>query len=591
MSKLSHLLLLVLATVFAATGACHRTPHAIDPKTGVDACIDQHPTNKAEFEACLRIAFGDWKATQTDAGQSHRLSAVRPSIVNPYWLVSRWDVDPLSRLATCSDNNTCIDSAHPCCTHAEIAARWGTDSPIWRQNTTEFLHSNMAVNPATDEFTWTPIVQNAAQVGFQSDFVQVCSGTMSAVTQLSRGYPSVDIKASLDTCPGLTQPTLIHDTTINCDLWADTNTSGNVWILTHYLGNGATFIPPSGGSDSSCSVANGHTFTAVVPVINNMRYFDPLWEDLADSPDTRPTLYGGNLGVGINSGAGTDTAQVYIGLNGSALNEVAFNSSTMVAQSRLTHGSRAYGYIQNSFFADSAARTTISAFGASIPDVGSSGQPVKLISMNGGRVFLPVLNNVNLYGDVRIVNSALGSGTIVYGNVYIPASSFNQAAISPNQSLGGILYGSPGQMGLVGMSRLVCLAPAATNCTVAGLELDGAFDGYALDDSVTPAREQVHITLLGNTLFNALDSSIAAGGCAGRCIGRAGSLATVLNAIPSSPVPAFASDGGINLIGGGTGQPLTITITGAPAADGSVLCWTSNGAHWVASSGLPGNCP
>jgi hypothetical protein len=563
-------------------------PHKpVPPHPRVARCLAEEGAHTwKELEGCLKAA---WPEIKADADAGHKLGGPSPfpPNANPSWGIPAVHLDPASRLATCSDDNTCVDSAHPCCTWQQWESRWGTRDAQIKQATTVSQHSSDAVNPPTDTKIIRPRVQNGAQFGWQNDFVQVCSGTFSSVTQLSRSYPDTAISATL--CGGLSQPTLVTDTSHGpCDMWIDNNTSGNTWVLSHYLGNGATMIPPSGGSDGGCSISNGDSYTASVPIISNIRYWDPVWEDLVDLPDSRPTLYGGLLGVGVNTGAGSDTAQVYIGLNGSALNEVAFSSSTHIAQTRLTHGSRAWGYMQNVFFADTSFRTTISTDGPMVPDVGSSGAPVKLIEINGGRLAVPILHNVTLTGDVRVSGGgAFGSGSIVYGNVYMPTAFFRHADVSPNQSTGGIWYGAGGGIDISAKSVVRYTAPAATNFTTGGISLDGTFDGYAVDDSATPLRTWVHVPSLQSTTINALDNSIGAGGCGGHCVGRAGSEVSAYVNVNASPPPLFISDGGVQLFGCNTpGAQCDIVGAGAGAtvSGGTGINVTGGPAYTVALS-------
>jgi len=97
------------------------------------------------------------------------------------WAQAAWFVDPANSTGLASNNNTGLDAGHPVLTYnGGVVPRWGTYSPILRQNTTLFWLSSQTGN--SDPVIFTPIMEGAG--GAQA------AGFIATVTGLGPVYNS-----------------------------------------------------------------------------------------------------------------------------------------------------------------------------------------------------------------------------------------------------------------------------------------------------------------------------------------------------------------------------------------------------------------
>jgi hypothetical protein len=212
------------------------------------------------------------------------------AFTNPYWQQATWFIDPQNSSANASDGNTGLDAAHPLLTFAELAARWGTKSPVLRQNTTITFLSSHTDN--TDPVDIQPICAAGAVVSLQGTLgaaQQVAAVVLAGVVAKNRATPQL-LTATL--AAGLSAGMLAVNTTAGkaSRCWLKTNTAGNNWTLTQPLAPVA--IPVTTPTPAEVDTwANGDTVTIYQPVAVNIVRCGPLTTDFNAGFTNAFTIY------------------------------------------------------------------------------------------------------------------------------------------------------------------------------------------------------------------------------------------------------------------------------------------------------------
>lgn len=92
----------------------------------------------------------------TNTGWSLLVFGVPPAS----WSQAAWFIDPANSTGLANDNNSGLDVGHPVLSYSGgVAAKWGTNSPVLRQNTTLTWLSSQTGN--SDPVIFTPIMEGA----------------------------------------------------------------------------------------------------------------------------------------------------------------------------------------------------------------------------------------------------------------------------------------------------------------------------------------------------------------------------------------------------------------------------------------------
>src|SRR4029077_4996706 len=136
---------------------------------------------------------------------------------NPAWDVPNWYINP----STGSDNNTCVDSAHPCKTGAHIVSLWGTDAPYLSVAVTITVLADWPANG--DWLYFFPhLIQGGSLAIVGSEASTSCPALSSVVAQnRAAGIADARLHANLGACatPGAF---LVNASRANSGAWVDT---------------------------------------------------------------------------------------------------------------------------------------------------------------------------------------------------------------------------------------------------------------------------------------------------------------------------------------------------------------------------------
>lgn len=571
-------------------------PHKpIPPHPLVKRCMDQEKGDWEHLKGCLTAVAAEASRPRPDAG-AHVVGAEAPfpPVNNPSWLIPEWDYDNASRLATCSDSNTCVDSAHPCCTRQQVVSRWGTVEPIFRQNTVEKAHSSWPRNPVVDQFDVRVHVQNGAQYSFQCDLVQQATGTLASVVSKNRATPQ---RLNVTLAAGLTVPTLVFDSSRSSYSWITFNTAGNAWDMTEPLIENHV-APPDTPPTPDDGWTTGDSYTAYTELYLPLRHWATSWEDLVDSPDSRPTL--ANCAVGQGLTAGSDQAMVRFDVMGDALLNVSFLNASSVVQLAYTHGSRAGSSIINPYGCSSGNAGVTACADGNAARIVFSGNNIggitvdKQMQLYGGSVYTAFMANVELRGDIDLEGLNL-TGTSGYGDIYLGNSTslaLNGGSLVPDPSVGSAHIWGPGGFAVSNQGTLAYLDPPCTSLLAFGslTSIDNAFTASACDftHNLEMCVPGLQASTGISTLCNLLNTSIAAGGYGGTLRGPFGSILTDNLRRNDTTTPYFLFDGGIVGVGCGPGQSCTLTsnITSSTVTAGTGIV-VSGGPNYTVSLSNP----
>lgn len=190
---------------------------------------------------------------------------------NPYITQATWFVDPTNSTGLANDNNTGIDATHPVLSYnGGIVSKWGTTSPVLRQNTTITWLSSQPTGGA-DPVIATPICVGTTLVLTAPLPTAVHTGTLSGVIAKNQSMGQI-LTADLGfaATPGM----LIKNTTIGKTsfAWVWQNVSGTTFKISQPL---APNTPPIAESPPPTEVdtwANGDTFSAYTLISVNITH-------------------------------------------------------------------------------------------------------------------------------------------------------------------------------------------------------------------------------------------------------------------------------------------------------------------------------
>lgn len=186
-----------------------------------------------------------------------------PIPINPTWQQATWFIDPANSSGLADDANSGIDSAHPVLTWASIVAKWGTQQPRLRQDTTFTFMSSQADN--SDPIYFDAYVENGARINFVGVLgaaQTIVSGVLAGVVAKNRATPQL-LNATLGA--GVAVGSLVVNTTHNSRAWVYANVAGNTWAMSQPLVP-AVLPTPSVVPAEVDTWANGDSYTAYNPV-------------------------------------------------------------------------------------------------------------------------------------------------------------------------------------------------------------------------------------------------------------------------------------------------------------------------------------
>jgi hypothetical protein len=154
------------------------------------------------------------------------------AINNPTLSQATWFIDPANSTGLANDSNSGIDANHPVLSYnGGIVTKWGTNSPLLRQNTTLTWMSSQP-SGGGDPVIFTPIMANGAVAtitGTLGASQQVHSGSFTSVTAKNRGTQTL-LSANLGFAASAGQ--LVQNTT--------SGKSSYAWV--YKLNSGTTFF-------------------------------------------------------------------------------------------------------------------------------------------------------------------------------------------------------------------------------------------------------------------------------------------------------------------------------------------------------------
>jgi len=144
------------------------------------------------------------------SGRGKIVLAIPPNAVGPNaaWSVADWYVDPVSG----DDSRDGLTPSTAVRTiMGGIIARWGTTSPILKQNTT--IHLLSTETAGQEDVVLSPIVTQTAWFAVVGVPKLIASFSLGAVTAKARGNPGTLLQAAGFTAPGLATGQLVVNTT------------------------------------------------------------------------------------------------------------------------------------------------------------------------------------------------------------------------------------------------------------------------------------------------------------------------------------------------------------------------------------------
>ena len=166
----------------------------------------------------------------------------------PSWDVAAWFVDPSNATGRASNDNDGLTATTPLLTFAEIVRRWGTGSPVLRQDTTIFQLSDQPDFTDPVNFPVAMVVAPTNGVGtltMKGTLTQLAAGQFSAVIPKNRSAAlRWTITAAIDWAPFVNA--LVHDTDADAWFWVDSDLGGGSAIVSEPMQQGTpTNITPA----------------------------------------------------------------------------------------------------------------------------------------------------------------------------------------------------------------------------------------------------------------------------------------------------------------------------------------------------------
>jgi hypothetical protein len=179
-----------------------------------------------------------------------------------------WVVNAL----TGDDENSGHDGDNPLKTVAEIARRYGTNSPVLRRNVTVQLDGDL---PITDPWTLTPTGNSAtAKMTVIGTLTSVATTTIGTFTPLDRDAANQNVISASGGPAGFWAPfvgRLVHDTTADAWFWVN----NNLGSARAQIGTPCTQATPgAGGPPAPVVIANGDALDVLQPSVLYMDYAD-----------------------------------------------------------------------------------------------------------------------------------------------------------------------------------------------------------------------------------------------------------------------------------------------------------------------------
>jgi len=165
----------------------------------------------------------------------------------PSWSVPEWFIDPQNVTGHASDQNDGVTASTPLLTFAAVVERWGTESPVLRQNTTLFFLSSQTDD--LDPVILNPIlanpIGNTSNIVGASLFIKgtnnvLASGTFVSVPQTkSASFSGGNLlwQVDLGVAPGAFVHKLLHNITQNSICEIRRVVSGTIVELSQPLTN------------------------------------------------------------------------------------------------------------------------------------------------------------------------------------------------------------------------------------------------------------------------------------------------------------------------------------------------------------------
>lgn len=209
---------------------------------------------------------------------------------NPFWSQATWIIDPANSTGLANDNNSGIDAAHPLLSYnGGVVTKWGTTSPILRQNTTLTWLSSQPVGGA-DPVILEPVMVGGSCIitGALGVSQQVTTGAFAAV--VARVFnPAQLLEVTPPAGPALAVGNLIHNTTLGKDSWAFVNAIVGGGVVSMEQPLSPVAVPFAGVNPAEVnSWLMGDTFVAYEPCHVNLVRFVPVAAELDDVTFANP---------------------------------------------------------------------------------------------------------------------------------------------------------------------------------------------------------------------------------------------------------------------------------------------------------------
>jgi hypothetical protein len=448
------------------------------------------------------------------------------SLTNQFWSQATWFIDPANFTGFASDNNTGLDATHPVLSYnGGVVAKWGTNAPLLRQNTTLTWLSTQPDD--TDPVIFLPVM-----VGFivtvQAQLTAsqlVHSGALSSVVLLDRATGQL-LQADLGFAA--TPGQLIKNTTAGKTsyAWVYKNVTGTTFLISQPY---APAAPPDVNPPAQVTNwANGDTYALYEPTGVNLVRVSPTIAEFDSDGDLFPAQVQIYQLRGMSADGVIGDNNFYLG-NDVAVTESSFDT-IVVSESAGNDDEVCDGV---NLYLGAGVYNTTGANQISLQIVG--GVTVQSI--------VPGACSWTFFGDAIVdvtgtgpgISLTLGSSVVAGGgrctildSVYIAGTIGLQSVVQCG-GFGGPIYG-PGTLDSVGTARILypggAGAAAVTFLNAGGLKVNGQSTAWA----VTTGDPAVWHGGRALTAAN-LDATIAGGGFGGLATNIGGATFTNQNTV------------------------------------------------------------
>lgn len=452
-------------------GTRRRNAQVGTPSPAVIECT-QKATDKQALMACLdKVQLPPHKFG----------SGVSASRHNAAWDVPAWFVNS----STGSDTATCVDSSHPCKTHAEIVGRWETMCPSLTVIVTETI---MVDNPNSDPIRLCDNDFTGGGFELQGTMTQVATGSLSGVVAKNRPANQA-LNVNLGSAAAGAVGLLVQNTTHSSYAWVDSIVSGNVVLMSQPMAPLSYFSLLPGTEVDSWT--NGDTFIVWQPPKVTVTAVAGTIADFVTNGDLLSHLW-----LQDNSGAGLNTTVFY---PGASVEEVRVDTAVLANQALFS----------NVYFGPHSHpdASDASGNGGTLFDAGTFKNGLQTAAHDG-----------DVGNDAIIEGGWLMLGEQAFGDVYLPGTAVTvdvhglmiSSGIADSSFNDGHLYGIPNVNVVHGASLIYAGAfgAAVTFPGVTQLLQDGLVVASTWDNTVSPAQRYTHRALSPANL----DLTVAAGG-------------------------------------------------------------------------------